>query len=64
MKIWKLEYFSIGSGTHCCGVWDGCPSAEQIAKGANVSESVAWDILEDKDEDYSLYEINLPKGLF
>lgn len=63
MKIWTLEYFSIGSGTHPCGVWDGHPSIQQIMEAIDVSESVAWKIIDNKDEDYSLNEIDLPKGM-
>jgi len=64
MKLWKLEYFSIGTGTHLYGLWEGMPSLEQICQAADVSEDIAWRIVDDKDEDYSLYEIEIPKGMF
>lgn len=65
MKVWVLTYFNIGSGTHPCGMWDGCPSVRQIMTATDLPASFAERILLGEDvDDYSLVEEIVPKGEF
>ena len=64
MKVWVLEYFNIGSGTHPCGMWVGTPSVRQVMRATDLPESHANDILLDEHDDYTLEEREVPKGEF
>lgn len=63
MSIWKLEKFVVGAGTFEYGLWDGHPSIEQVMEAADVSEAGAWRIIDNKDDEFSLYQIEIPAGL-
>jgi len=65
MKIWVLEYFNIGSGTHMVECWYGKPSEKQLLKAEPYLRE--QDILEllvvgTSESDHNLYEKVLEKG--
>ena len=62
MKVWVLEHFNLGSGTHPCGMWDGAPSVRQIMNATDLPASFAEMIILDTLDDYTLEEREVPKG--
>jgi hypothetical protein len=65
MKIWQLEYFNIGSGTHTVGFWSSQPSIEQLcAASVDINEDIALELLVDGscDQDYNLNEVEIGPG--
>lgn len=62
MKAWVLTYFSIGSGTHPVGMWDGHPSVEQIMEAADLPREHAETVFLEDHDDYNLFEQNITKG--
>lgn len=65
MKIWILEYFNIGSGTHMIECWYGKPSEEQLMKAEPyLLEQDILELLVDgtSESDHNLYEKVLENG--